>query len=268
MRKSVADKELIKSFLCEKYRDTEIITVKETVSTNDDAKRVALTEKNKNVLYIAERQTGGRGRMGRSFFSPEGTGIYMSLLLHPELDAECCPLLTPLCAVAVSEAIENILSVKSGIKWVNDIYIGGRKVAGILTEGAFRNGKIDYAVVGIGVNLSVPEGDFPEDIRNIAGALTENETDFKNALIAEIVNRFMFFCDLLPEKAFLHKYKEKLFFLGQEITVISSDGNYTATAVNIDDMCRLTVRNIKGELITLGSGEISIKIPKKPSSDK
>ena len=259
-RKSAADKELIKSFLSEKNKSISIMTVKETSSTNDEVKSLALTEKNKTLLYVADSQTKGRGRMGRSFFSPDGTGIYMSLLLHPGLNAELCPLLTPLCAVAVSEAIEKVVSVENKIKWVNDIYVGGKKVAGILTEGAFKNGKIDYAVVGIGVNLSLPEGDFPEDIRSIAGALTKNTADFKNELIAEIVNRFMYYYELLPERAFLQKYKEKLFFLGNEITVISAEGNYNAVAEDIDNMCRLIVRNNKGERIILGSGEISIKI--------
>ncbi len=258
--KSFADKELIKSFLNEKNKNISIITLKETSSTNDEVKSLALIEKNKTLLCVADSQTKGRGRMGRSFFSPDGTGIYMSLLLHPDLAAEQCPLLTPLCAVAVSEAIEKVVSVENKIKWVNDIYVGGRKVAGILTEGAFKNGKIDYAVVGIGVNLSLPEGDFPEDIRSIAGALTENTADFKNELIAEIINRFMYYYELLPEKEFLQKYREKLFFLGQEITVISSDGSYNAVAEDTDEMCRLIVRNHKGERIALGSGEISIKI--------
>lgn len=259
-RKSTADKELIKSFLSEKNKYISIITVDETSSTNDEAKKLALTEKDKTVLYIAESQTKGRGRMGRSFFSPDGTGIYMSLLLHPDLTAENCPLLTPLCAVAVSEAIEKVVSAENKIKWVNDIYIGDRKVAGILTEGAFREGKIDYAVVGIGVNLSLPEGDFPEEIRSIAGALTENVTDFKNELIAEIVNRFMYYYKFLPEKVFLQNYRKKLFFLGQEITVISPEGNYDAVAKDVDGMCRLIVRTESGEEKILGSGEISIKI--------
>ncbi len=258
--KTAADKEQIKAFLHEKNKNIRIITVREATSTNDEVKKFAHSEGNEAVVYIAESQTKGRGRMGRNFYSPESTGIYMSILLHPELAAQDCTLLTPLCAVAVSEAVEKVLSVPCQIKWVNDIYISGRKVAGILTEGAFRKGKIDYTVVGIGVNISLPQNDFPEDIKSIAGALTKDRTEFKNELIAGIINEFMYYYELLPEKIFMQKYKEKLFFLGQEITVISPEGNYTATAEDIDDLCRLKIRTGNGEKKILGSGEISIKI--------
>lgn len=254
-----ADKEVIKGFLKKDLKGFEIITVKEVQSTNDEAKKLALTVKDGTLIYIAESQTKGRGRMGRSFFSPMGTGIYMSILLHPDLEAEDCTLLTPLCAVAVSQAIEKVLLTDSGIKWVNDIYIKNKKVAGILTEGTFKNGKADYAVVGIGINLSVPEGDFPEDIKNIAGALTEDKTALKNELIAEIVNRFMYYYKKLPEKAFIDRYRSKLFFLGQEITVISPDGNYEAVAEDIDNMCRLKIRLKDASEKILYGGEISIR---------
>lgn len=257
--KVTADKELIKAFLENANKNIEVITVKETSSTNDDVKKLALTEKSKIVLYIAERQTKGRGRMGRSFYSPHGTGIYMSLLLRPDLKSEDCTLLTPMCAVALSEAIEKVLGISSQIKWVNDIYIGSKKVAGILTEGAFSGGRADYAVVGIGVNLSMPEEDFPLEIKNIAGSLTKDRTDFKNELIAETVNRFMSYYRLLPERAFLQKYRDRLFFLGQEITVISAKGSFKAVALGIDSDCRLRVRLENGEEKYLGSGEISIK---------
>ncbi len=258
--KPLADSALIKKLLSFENNDISVITVRETSSTNDEVRSLAVNGAEGTVLYVADSQTKGRGRKGRSFFSPDGTGIYMSLLLHPSLPAESCTLLTPMCAVAVSEAIESIVSAESKIKWVNDIFIDGRKVAGILTEGAFTKGRIDYAVVGIGVNISLPEEDFPEEIRSTAGALTENRTDFRNELIAEITNRFMHYYKQLPKKAFLDKYREKLLFLGEEITVIAADKTYTATAEDIDDDCRLIVRTPEGERIALGSGEISIKI--------
>ncbi len=244
------------------YLDSEIkiITVKETTSTNDELKKRALSGERENVLFAADSQTAGRGRKGRSFFSPRDTGIYMSLLLHPDLAAEECTLITPLCAVAVAEAIEAVTQAKAGIKWVNDIFVGEKKVAGILTEGAFTRSGTDYVIVGIGINLSPPEEGFPDEIKDIAGALTDGGQEKRERLIAETVNRFMYHLAGIKSRAFAPLYRERLFFLGEEITVLTPDGSYKATAVDIDSDCRLTVRNADGELKTLGSGEISVRI--------
>ncbi len=250
----------IKSYLDEENLHIKIITVKETASTNDELKKLALGGTKEPVLFVAESQTAGRGRKGRSFFSPKDTGIYMSLLIHPDLPADLCPLITPLCAVAVAEAIEKVMSIKADIKWVNDIFVGGKKVAGILTEGAFTKKGADYVIVGIGINIALPEGGFPEEIKNIAGALTEKVADARERLIAEAVNRFMYHFGTIESKDFLPPYKSRLFFLGKEITVISPDGDYNAVAEDIDSMCRLVVQTESGEIKTLGSGEISVKI--------
>ena len=249
--------EKISSYLDRKIK---IIAVREAGSTNDELKKLALSGERDTVLFIAEKQTAGRGRRGRSFFSPEGTGIYMSLLLHPELPAEECTLITPLCAVAVAEAIESTAGVKAGIKWVNDIFIGGRKAAGILTEGAFNEKGADYVIVGIGINLAPPEGGFPEEIRDIAGAVAEKTGELREKLIAETVNRFMYHLQGIKDRRFIPLYRERLFFLGEEITVLSPDGDYRATAVSVDSECRLTVKMEKGEMGALNSGEISVKI--------
>lgn len=247
----------IKSYL---DREIKIIAVKEVSSTNDELKKLALAGERGTVLYVAEGQTSGRGRKGRSFFSPVGTGIYMSLLLHPDLSAEECTLITPLCAVAVAEAIERMTGVTADIKWVNDIFISGKKAAGILTEGAFTRKGADYVIVGIGINLAHPEGGFPEEIREIAGAVTEKAEELREELIAETVNRFMYHLKGIKSRDFIPLYREKLFFLGEEITVISPEGDYRATALDIDSDCRLTVKTSNGEIKTLGSGEISVKI--------
>ncbi len=240
-------------------REIKIISVKETTSTNDELKKMPHGANKETVLFVADSQTAGRGRKGRSFFSPKGTGIYMSLLIHPELSAEECTLITPLCAVATAEAIENVTGIKADIKWVNDIFVGGKKVAGILTEGAFTQKGADYIIVGIGINLSAPEGGFPEEIRDIAGALTVKIEGLREKLIAETVNRFMYHLNKIKGREFIPLYRDRLFFLGKEITVISSQGNYRATASDIDEMCRLTVRTEEGELKILNSGEISVK---------
>ncbi len=246
----------ITSLLSEK--DHIIIeTVASTKSTNTDMKLKAAAGAEEICVLIAEKQTAGKGSKGRSFFSPGGTGCYMSLLLRPELKPEECTLLTSIAAVATAEAIEKVEGKTADIKWVNDIYMGGKKIAGILTEGAFKNkDKIDYAVVGIGINLTVPDGGFPEEIKNIAGAVGSDKN--KNELIAEIINRFVFYYRKLPDNSFTEQYRKRLFFLGKEISVISGDSAFKATAVDIDEMCRLRVKTANGEKL-LNAGEISVK---------
>ncbi len=235
-----------------------IETVDTTESTNDDVKRKAAAGEEEISVLIAEKQTKGKGSKGRSFFSPGGTGCYMSFLLRPDLKPEECTLLTSIAAVATAEAIEKVTDKTAGIKWVNDIYMDGKKVAGILTEGAFINkDKISYAVVGIGINLAVPEGGFPEEIKNIAGALGSEKN--KNELIAEIINRFVYYYRRLPDNSYVSEYRKRLFFLGREITVVQGDETFTAVATDIDPMCRLKVKTAEGELL-LGAGEISVKV--------
>lgn len=255
-----AQSEKIRAYLPEKYRSFEIITKKEVGSTNDEAKKLALTEKEKSIIYIAESQTKGKGRLGRNFFSPAKTGIYMSILLHPRLKAEECTLLTPAAAVAVCKALEKTAEIKADIKWVNDVYIGGKKVAGILTESAFDKGKICYCIVGIGINLSPPENDFPEEIRNIASSvLPESDEDTKNRLIAEVVSAFMECYEALPKVNFFDHYRNRLLYLGEKITVFSPDGDYEAAAKDIDERFRLIIEKEDGEEGIIGSGEISVR---------
>lgn len=237
----------------------EIEIIDSTESTNEDMKIKARRGKDEIAVLIAEKQTKGKGSKGRSFYSPHGTGIYMSLLLRPNFRPDETTLLTTMTAVALSQAIDKVTKEKSQIKWVNDIYIGGKKVAGILTEGAFKSEeKIDYAIVGIGINLAVPDEGFPEEIKNIAGAL--GQTKIINELIGEIINHFHYYYRRLPDSAYVEQYRKRLFFLGKEIKVINHEVSYKATALDIDDKCRLIVKKQNGEILTLNSGDISVKI--------
>lgn len=142
-------------------------------STNAEALRRAVDGAPEGTVIVAEEQTAGRGRRGRSFFSPAGTGIYLSILVRPALAAERAHLLTCSAAVAVAEAIEACAGVDASIKWVNDVYCRGKKVAGILTEGSFdlEGGVLQHAVVGIGVNVRPPHAGFPAEIAERAGAV-------------------------------------------------------------------------------------------------
>lgn len=235
-------------------------------STNNRAKQLAKDGGKANTVIIARSQTSGRGRLGKSFYSPCDTGIYMSILLRPDAPASSAILLTTAASVAVAKAIEKLSGKQAQIKWINDIYINKKKVAGILTEAAFspNTASIEYAVVGIGVNLYPPKNLFPDDIKEIATSVfdrTDTPADDLSALFcAQIINNLLYYADTLNEKSFLNDYRERLFMLGQKIRVIEGSKSYEATALDIDDECHLIVLLDDGSRRTLSSGEISTKL--------
>ena len=160
-------------------------------STNDRAKALALSGAPEGSLVVALTQTAGRGQQGRSFYSPAGTGAYMSLVLRPRT-LTAPEDVTIAAAVAVARAAEALSARPTQIKWVNDVYLGGKKICGILTEGGAAPDGSPWAVVGIGVNLLPPTGGFPEELRDIAGAVTkERRRGLRSSLCASILRRFM-----------------------------------------------------------------------------
>lgn len=205
---------------------------------------------------IADRQTGGRGRLGRSFFSGFG-GLYMSFLLK-DIDELDIVGVTAAAGVSVAEAIDRVFGVKCGIKWVNDLVCNGKKVCGILAEGVISDdGKIEGVVVGIGVNIA-PDSDFPNDIRDIAGSISDSFTQSgRDALATEIINAFdtNFRSDALPQK-----YRDLSIVIGADIKVISPSAAYNATVQGIDDLFGLMITDENGVRKTLRSGEISIRM--------
>ncbi len=253
-------KSLLSKNLCE-FINVNITDI--TESTNSDVKSVARSGEKEGYLLIAESQTGGRGRMGRSFFSPDDTGIYMSLLLRPEILPEDVTTITSVAAVAVCEALEKIAfpQIKPQIKWVNDIYINGKKVCGILTEGCFKStSKTDYAVLGIGINFYEPENGFPDELSNIAGAVfKEKKENLKNQFVAYFLNSFFSYYNNLNENNYIEEYKKRCFILGRNIMVISKDKEIPARALDIDEKCGLAVEYENGEKTVISTGEISVK---------
>lgn len=238
-----------------------IIVKKETASTNTDAKRLAAEGAPEGTVIAAERQTAGRGRLGKSFYSPEKSGVYLSVIMRPEVSYSEAEYLTVIAALAVCDAIESVFGAKTGIKWVNDIFIGGKKCAGILTEAAndLESGRLEYAVIGIGVNLAVPKDGFPEEIRDIACGVCGSEIHGGRSLFtAELLKRFADYYAAFDIKSNVEKYREKSVIIGCPITVIKPDGGREATAEGIDDRCRLIVRYPDGEREALSSGEVRI----------
>lgn len=231
-------------------------------STNTAVKALA-HEKNEGYVLLAGEQTGGRGRMGRSFFSPGDSGIYMSMLLKPTCSAEQASLLTALAAVSVCRALENVLNLQLQIKWVNDIFLDGKKVCGILSEAGFNmeNAQMDYVVIGIGINVYAPKGDFPSDLQNLAGYLQKDAAyNLRNQLIAGICEHFMQAYRNLNETPFMQEYKTRSMVVGKDIFVHKADGLRRARALDIDGACHLLVEYENKERELLHSGEVSIRL--------
>lgn len=212
---------------------------------------------------LANAQTNGRGRLGRQFYSPADTGIYLSLLLRPVgYSPDQAIKVTTMAAVAASKAIEEISGKKAKIKWVNDIYMDGRKVCGILTEGAFglEIGSLEYIVLGVGINAYEPQNGFPEDIVGIAGAVFEKAIDDgKNRLAAAFLNHFMECYQEENHSCYAQEYRNRSLVIGREVTVISGGMQRGATALDVDGDCRLIVRYKDGSIQALSSAEVSIR---------
>ena len=248
-----------------KYPNTFEIMVHKTIeSTNKAAKELAFQGAEEGTVIISEEQTAGRGRLGRSFFSPAQTGLYMSIILRPNLTASQSLLITTATAVAVSQAIENISGKMAKIKWVNDVYCDEKKVSGILTEASFslESGDLEFVVLGIGINVKPPNEGFPPDISNIATALFEMEasTDVRSQLAAEVLQNFWCYYLNLEEKNFVQEYRDRSFLIGREISIVSIDDSQYAVVLGIDDDCALKVQMKDGTVRTLKAGEVSIKV--------
>lgn len=251
----------------DKYNNNFNINVYKTInSTNSAVKELAINSAKEGTVIISEEQTEGRGRFGRKFHSPKGTGIYMSILLRPQMHASKAFLITAATAVAVAEAIETVSDKKAKIKWVNDIYCDNKKVCGILTEASFdfESGITDYAVLGIGINVKTPKEGFSEEIKDIATAIFEYEdspsTDIRSKLIAEILERFWDYYKHIEDKSFLKAYKTRSLLINKEVNIISNKSSEKASVLEIDDECRLKVKMEDGSIRFLSSGEVSIRM--------
>ncbi len=205
---------------------------------------------------IADRQTSGRGRLGRSFFSDVG-GLYMSFLLRSINNVDVISV-TATAGVSTAEAIEEIYGVKCGIKWVNDLIYNGRKVCGILAEGVIsESGELEGIVIGIGVNISPPQNGFRDEIKDIAGAISDRYVKAeRDALARAIIKRFD---SNISSDSLIDKYRSMSNVIGREIKVISPNEVFNAKAIGIDEKFGLVVITEDNEEITLRSGEISIR---------
>lgn len=246
---------------CNSFYKIEVLD--KTESTNVLLRSRAAFGAQEGTVIIAGEQSGGKGRMGRSFFSPGNTGVYMSVLLKPQIVPEDAVQITTAAAVAVCRALERCGVYDSQIKWVNDVFIRGKKVCGILTEASFnsRSNSLDYAVLGVGINIYVPEQGFPEDIKTVAGAVFENpQQGLRNRFVAAFLEEFFAFYKEFSSKKYLDEYRKRNFVLGKKVYIIQNGKRELGKAVEIDDKCNLTAELEDGTLKKLYFGEISLQL--------
>ncbi len=245
----------IESMLSSEWEGTEVLVYDELESTNTLAKQKL--GDGKPYLISAARQTAGRGRHGRSFHSPAGSGLYFSLAF-PWEKKESPVTLTTMAAVAVARVLERTFGIEVGIKWVNDLFYRDKKICGILTEAVtnLESGQTLSLVVGIGINLTPPKEGFPEEIRDKAGSVTDGKGSINpNRLVAEISNEIAEMIGLLPSRSYLNEYRDRCFILGREVTL---DSGKTIIPEDISDDGGLIYYE-DGQAVELSSGEVRIK---------
>jgi BirA family biotin operon repressor/biotin-[acetyl-CoA-carboxylase] ligase len=249
----------IKKYLRGKAAGCDIECYKTLSSTNTLLKQKAEAGEKEGKVAIAETQSGGKGRLGRSFFSPMGTGIYMSILLRPQLEMENAVLITTLAAVCVAQAVENVTDKQTGIKWVNDIYYNGKKICGILTEAGCdcENGRLNYAVLGIGINVIRPANGFSEELDDIATCLYDGETPgIRARLAAEVLNLFFEKYGDIAKKDFLDDYRRRMTLTGKTVNFTRGGEEFSARVLSVDDDARLVVHMEDGRACALSRGEV------------
>lgn len=237
-------------------------------STNTQAKRDLAATDSKSLhktVYVAAKQTAGRGRLGRPFYSPDKSGIYLSVV-YSNGTIENPAVVTASAGVSVVRALKKVYKADAKIKWVNDIFVNKKKVCGILTEGItnFESGTIDAAIIGIGVDIT-PDENQPEELKNIAGSVIDDTKNRRRSeLCAEIINEMLEILDGGKDaiKKSMKEYRECSFLIGKTVEISpvinTQDKNYKCTVQDITEDAKLVVKLENGEIRTLNSGEISI----------
>lgn len=254
--------DVIRSRLGNGNEDRNITVLDETDSTNIAAKELASSGAPHGTVVVAERQTSGRGRLGRSFVSPPEKGLYMSVVIRPKLGMDCVPLITSTVAVAAALAVEKLCGHEVQIKWVNDLYMNGKKICGILTEASLdlETKNLDYAVVGIGINVRSVKEDFDEEL-SLRATSVEDEAGVvldRNTLCAEVLNNLEVWLEKIEDRSYIIEYRRREYLTGKRITAEYGGKIITGTAVGIDRNANLIVELLNGEIINLNAGEANL----------
>ncbi|MBU5444003.1 MULTISPECIES: biotin--[acetyl-CoA-carboxylase] ligase [unclassified Paenibacillus] len=237
--------------------------VETAASTQTLAQQLAAQGAPEGALVIAEEQTAGRGRMGRSWHSPSGKGIWMSLVLRPRISLQFTPQLTLLAAVAICRSLQKFIPAKVGIKWPNDLLVNGRKICGILLESSAEDERIRHVIAGIGISVNLTEADYPEELRAKATSLRiEAGRKIDRAeIILDIMREFETLYELYHEQGFAPirtLWELNSVTLNRPITVRTANGSIDCVAKQLDETGALIVLNKDGERLKLFSGEIEM----------
>lgn len=232
-------------------------------STNNRARVLAEGGAPEWTVVMADQQTAGRGRIGRQFYSPVASGIYMSVIVRPDCAVTYANMLTIAAAAAVSEAIEAVCEKETQIKWVNDCFVDGRKISGILTEASVgvEEQRLRYAVVGIGINVSAPAGGFPAELENIATSIFDQPctTLVRAPLVAEVLQRFRAYASHLLERAYLPSYRAHLMVFDRQVTLVRGNEREAVIVRDLTDDGALVVEDAQGHIKEVVSGEVSLR---------
>lgn len=226
-------------------------------STNNEAKRMVSSGYSGCALVVAGEQTGGRGRLGRTFYSPADTGIYLSLILQPKDNISKVMKITAVAALAVCRAIEDLTDFHPTIKWVNDVYLGGRKICGILSEAMtdIESGTVHSVIVGIGINITT--SDFPDDLSERAASIGVAVS--RSLLAATVCDRLLDLWEKLSDPSLMEDYRSRSMVIGKEIDFYQGNEKQSGTVLGIDDDGGLLV-DCTGKTVVLSTGEISVRL--------
>ena len=234
-------------------------------STNTMAKALASQGEMEGTVVIAEEQTGGRGRLGRQWISPKGTGIWMSMILRPEIEPSEAAKITQVAAAAVTMAIRESTGCDAGIKWPNDIIINGKKVCGILTEMSGELNSVNFIVLGIGMNVNVNREDFPLELQNIAASIKEFsvKTVSRKEMVVKIFEKFEeLYADFVYHKSIkcsLDICRKYSVTLGKQVRIIQRGRETLGEALDITDEGELVIKDLEGNIQKVVSGEVSVR---------
>lgn len=262
-RPDVVTKEAVASRLETKWAGRQICSLPTVDSTNNEAGRLAENGALEGTLVLAEEQTGGKGRRGRSWMTPAGSAVAMSLILRPDIPPSRASMLTLVMGLAVADACRSFCGVDAKIKWPNDIVADGRKICGILTEMSSEIDYIRHIIIGAGINTKVEQ--FPEELKKTAVSLHEitGERPDRAGLIAACMQQFEQYYEIFLKKQDLSllkdAYNERLAGIGGTVSVLGTQEQYSGISEGIDEMGELLVRREDGRIETVYAGEVSVR---------
>lgn len=256
--------EEISPYLNTSYIGKQIVYFNSIDSTNNEAKKLASSGCSEGIVIISEEQTMGRGRLGRNWVSPKFKGIWMSIVLRPDIDPMNVAKITQVGAAAVLKAIKE-QGINAYIKWPNDIVLNNKKVCGILTEMSGEINNVNYVVMGIGINVNIDKEDFPEEIEEIATSLKieEGKSIERKALVASILNNleelYKEFIKNEDIKTSIDICRENSILIGKSVRIINRNDEIQAQALDLSDDGKLIVKYQDGSIHEVISGEVSVR---------